>query len=410
MTMMKKEEIREGVIVVGAGPTGALTALGLAQRGVEVLLLEAEDEVVASPRAMVYHWAVLEGLDRLGVLPDIESRGFTTQDFMLRVFETGEDARMSHSVLEPITAYPYNVHLGQHRVVEVALEHLGRLPNAEVRFGTRVESVESIGDRAAVEIEGPGGPARISAPWVLAADGGRSAVRSSLALSFDGITWDHRFVATNIYFPFDEAGDFFVASMLLDPENGAIVARIDNEGMWRWTWGESADLPVESVADRLPARFAALGMGDSGYEVAGFTPYRMHQRAVPNMRSERVLLLGDAAHVTNPTGGLGLTSGLFDLFALIEPLRGVIDGEVGTEVLDEWSRERLDKFLQVASPMASQFNRDVYLERDLEKRRAVIAGAKEAIADPEMNRGRLLAFKGLETGLPEAVGRPVGGA
>jgi len=78
--------------VVGAGPTGALTALGLAQRGRDVVLLEAESEVPDSPRALAYFWHLLEGLDRLGILDDMEARGFRNSKFLNRVLETGVEA------------------------------------------------------------------------------------------------------------------------------------------------------------------------------------------------------------------------------------------------------------------------------------------------------------------------------
>jgi 3-(3-hydroxy-phenyl)propionate hydroxylase/6-hydroxy-3-succinoylpyridine 3-monooxygenase len=62
---------KSDIVVIGAGPVGALLALGLAQRGCEVVLLEAEPDVVPSPRAMVYYWHVLEGLERQALCRDI---------------------------------------------------------------------------------------------------------------------------------------------------------------------------------------------------------------------------------------------------------------------------------------------------------------------------------------------------
>ena len=59
-------------IVVGGGPTGFITALGLAQAGSKVLLIEAEDAVIDSPRAAVYHWSALDGLERLGIREEAE--------------------------------------------------------------------------------------------------------------------------------------------------------------------------------------------------------------------------------------------------------------------------------------------------------------------------------------------------
>lgn len=64
------------VLVVGGGPVGFATALGLARAGVDVALIEAAPVIGDSPRAAVYHWSVLEGLDRLGLLDDVRAAGF----------------------------------------------------------------------------------------------------------------------------------------------------------------------------------------------------------------------------------------------------------------------------------------------------------------------------------------------
>ncbi len=125
----------DGVLIAGAGPVGLITALGLAQAGVAVAVLEAEPAIVDSPRAMVYHWTVLEDLDRLGILADAERRGFRKDDYAFRVFETGEMVRYSIDLLAGETPYAYNVHLGQHELAAIALQHLERLPNATVRSG-----------------------------------------------------------------------------------------------------------------------------------------------------------------------------------------------------------------------------------------------------------------------------------
>src|SRR4051794_35751531 len=96
---------RQNVVIVGAGPTGALLALGLAQRGVEVFLLESQSEVPASPRAMAYFWHVLDGLDRLGILDDVDAAGFRNDAFLNRVLESGLEGEVSLAPVSAVSPY-----------------------------------------------------------------------------------------------------------------------------------------------------------------------------------------------------------------------------------------------------------------------------------------------------------------
>jgi 2-polyprenyl-6-methoxyphenol hydroxylase-like FAD-dependent oxidoreductase len=380
-------ETLDGVLVVGAGPSGLLTGLGLAERGVEVTVLEAEPQIPKSPRAMVYHAVLLDGLETLGVLADADAQGFRNSVLSWRIHETGERVDVD---LSPAS----NLHLGQYELARIALSHLQRT-GAEVRFETGVVDVSAHDDHVVVTAQGPGGRGEIRAPWVIAADGGRSTVRRSLGWSFEGTTWPERFVATNVRYPFDRDG-WANANFLLDPGHGAVIARIDDE-LWRWTWAEPADLLEAEVPERIPGRLAAIGV-DGGYEIDTFSVYSMHQRAVPSMREGRVLMMGDAAHSTNPTGGLGLAAGLFDCFALVDPLTAAIRGEGPEAALDDWAAERLKAFLEFASPMASQLKQTVYNLADLESGRGTLAMMAEGLDDPENIRQRSEMFRALETG------------
>jgi 2-polyprenyl-6-methoxyphenol hydroxylase-like FAD-dependent oxidoreductase len=376
-------ETLDGVLVVGAGPSGLLTALGLAQRGVEVTVLEAEPQIPKSPRATVYHAVLLDGLDRLGVLADADAAGFRNSHLTWIAHENGDRVEVD---LNPAS----NLHLGQYELGQIALAHALRA-GVNVRFSVRGDGVVTRDDHVVVQTE----DGEIRAPWVIGADGARSAVRRSLGLAFEGTTWPERFVATNIRYPFDEHG-WGIANFLLDATHGAILAKIDAE-VWRWTWAEAADLAAETVPERFPQRLAALGV-EHGYEIDVFSPYRMHQRAVPTMRAGRVLLMGDAAHSTNPTGGLGLAAGLFDCFALVDPLTGVVRDHGPEEVLDAWASERRRLFLEFASPMASQLKETIYNCPGLEAAKATLEMIAAGLDDPENIRQRSEMFRALESG------------
>ncbi|HRO59210.1 MAG TPA: FAD-dependent monooxygenase [Burkholderiaceae bacterium] len=363
------------VLIVGAGPVGLLCALGLAREGINVTILESEAGIVDSPRAMVYHWSVLAGLEKLGVLDDAMRTGFSKTDYRYLVHKTGESIEWTLDVLKGHVRHPYNVHLGQNRLAEIALRHVERLGNVELHWSTRFESLVQDEDGVTVEASGPVGVERYRAAWLIGADGARSAVRRNLGLGFDGMTWDKRFVATNIRFDLESLGHPR-STMLLDDVYGAIIAKIDKDDLWRCTYCEDPSLPEEGVADRIPDMLANILPGADSLELVQYSPYRMHQRAASRFRVGRVLLAGDSAHSTNPTGGLGLTSGLFDTYVLYEALAAVIRGEAEDSLLDRYAEERRRVFLEIASPQASENNRLVYdsgdpvrLEEDLRKLR-----------------------------------------
>jgi len=346
------------VIIVGAGPVGLLTALGLARQGVEVTVLDSEPEVVRSPRAAVYFHTTISILKKLGLADEAHAIGLSSTEFAMHWLETGEVMRSDmRDALEPGQEFDHNLHFGQHILAELVIAHLDRLPNARVLWNHAVKALaqDERGVRLAADTDE--GEVRFSAHWVIGADGARSTVRQLAGLPFEGMTWPDRFVATNIDYPFLDFG-FGYANMVVDPDNWAVIGRLGRENLWRLTYGEDAGLDEQSILERLPERFAAILPDPSvPYRIDNFSPYRVHQRCAPSFRVGRVLLAGDAAHACNPCGGLGLTGGVIDADALSDTLGAVIGGRAGESVLDFYAAERRRVFLEVTSPMSANFKR-----------------------------------------------------
>src|SRR4051794_18743829 len=103
----------DSVIVVGAGPVGLVTALGLAQAGVAVQVLDAAQGMATDAREPIYHWSTLPGLDRLGVLQDCIAAGLRNDTWSFRVPRTGERIAFCLDTVADEIAYPFNVHLRQ---------------------------------------------------------------------------------------------------------------------------------------------------------------------------------------------------------------------------------------------------------------------------------------------------------
>lgn len=369
------------VIVVGAGPVGFLTAFGLARRGIDVTLLESEPGINASPRAAIYFPTTLEIIDRLGLLEDAEAIGLPSTRFSMR-FRDGE-AIVSDlaATMPPGTKYDHNLHMGQHILAGLVLEHLERLANARVLWRHKVVGVAQDARGVTLTLETLEGARTLTADWVLGTDGARSAVRALLGLPFEGYTWPDRFVATNVEFDFEKYG-FELANMMPDPVNWAVVARLGRENLWRVTFGEDSGLPEDQVYARIPEHYAAIFPSNDPYRIVAASPYRVQERCAPTFRVGRVLLAGDAAHACNPCGGMGLTTGVIDADALISVMAAVIEGRAGEDVLDFYAKERRRVFLEVTSPIATNFKRTLQ-EADPVKRKADRDGFRANVANPD---------------------------
>jgi 3-(3-hydroxy-phenyl)propionate hydroxylase/6-hydroxy-3-succinoylpyridine 3-monooxygenase len=294
---------------------------------------------------------VIEGLQRLGIREEVEKTGFPRQDYIYLVLKTGERIAFSLDVLNGHAPFPYNLHLGQHQLAEIALRRLAAYPNATVRFDARLTSLSQDAEGVTLQVKARSGTEEMRAKWVIGADGGGSTVRHQLGVGFEGMTWPERFVATNVLFDF-ERHRYARGTFLIDDAHGAVIAKLDNVGLWRCTYMEDASLPEAALLQRLPRTYDAILPGIHDYTVERAAPYRMHQRSAPRYRLGRVVLAGDAAHVTNPTGGLGLTSGLLDSFALYPALAAVVMESADPAVLDRYSDSRREIFLNRVSPQA----------------------------------------------------------
>jgi 3-(3-hydroxy-phenyl)propionate hydroxylase len=384
------------VLVVGGGPVGLINALSLARQGFSVTVVEREADVFRHPRAMTYHWSVMYGLEDLGLLDDMKRVGFMAYESNFHVWATGENVTFSMGVLDGRVAHPYVITLGQDRFAEIVIDHLKQYSNAQIRWNTEVNAVTQTEDQVSVEITVDGQHQTLTADWLIAADGGQSRVRSELGLDFGGLTWPHKFIATNVRYDFGALG-LHVTNYLIDPKIGAVVARVTRDGLWRVTWSEDADLPESELDARVAAQFAALLPADAEWELVSKAMYRMHQRAADNLRVGRVLLVGDAAHITNPTSGFGLVGGLHDSYILSDALGAVLRKEASPDVLDKYSEDRLTAFWTVSSPTSVESKRLVFHSDDADRLEVDLKMFRRVAADPALLLGYWLRGRAIET-------------
>ena len=319
---------RRNVIVVGAGPVGSVAALACARHGHTVTLLEAQTRIDDSPRASTTQPPTLEMLSELGLIDEYLSVGLVSRTFQFWDRPTRRlIAEFDFDRLKGETAFPYVVQTEQHKLANMAIARLRRMANVEVRLGERVTGIAQNAD--AVSVTTP--QSTIEADYVIGADGGRSTIRKALEIEFEGYTWPERFLVITTRFDFQAALGCCLRTYMADPEewtNLFKVAGDDLKGRWRAVFNTREDeKDEEALSDAaVRARLSRIYVPERERDYLHLNLYAVHQRVASHFRKGRVFLCGDAAHVNNPIGGLGLNSGIHVAWALSELLHGVLTG------------------------------------------------------------------------------------
>ena len=383
------------IVIAGGGPVGVVTALALARQGLDVQLFEAEARVNDSPRAATTHAATLEILEDLGLVEEVTKRGLIEPKF--RIWDRASRtiiAEFNFGVLKNDTRYPYVVQCEQHKLANIALDRLRALPNVAVEFSARVGGFEQFDDRVEVEVETATGRRRVSASYLIGADGGRSTVRKGLEIEFEGYTHPERFLVLTTTYPFGTEFAECSRNYFSDPDEWAALFKVtgdDGNGLWRVVFPtrlmESEEEAFEEAA--VQARLQRFFPKPGPYPVVHRNIYNVHQRVAAAFRKGRAFLAGDSAHVNNPLGGLGLNFGIHDGVELSSLLGRVMRREVPPDILDLYDRFRRPLNVEYVQQQTIA-NKKRLEEKDPAMRAKSNASLRAIAADPAAHRAYLL--------------------
>lgn len=365
-------------------------ALFLIAQGVPVTVLERGRVPHSDPRAATYHPPSLEILEASGVTEELHARGIVAPKWQFRDRAEGLIAEFDLGVLAPDTRYPYRLQCEQHKLVDMLERRVAASPLAQVIHDAEVVGVTQDEHGVDVEVKNEAGEiSQFRGRYLLGADGGRSAVRKSQGIGFEGFTYPERFLVITTTFDFEPLG-FAYSNYTMDPVEWTATFKVPGHGgngLWRCVFPTDPAADERDLLDFVKAERKVQGFipRSEPYEIVHTNLYAVHQRVASSYRSGRVLLSGDAAHVNNPLGGMGLNFGLHDAHNLAEQIGKIWRGEGGEELLDLYDRQRravAQQYLQTQTIA----NKQMLEERDPTRRAERKVEMRRMAADPELAR------------------------
>lgn len=399
--LTRANRMRHAVAIVGAGPVGLSAAIDLAMRGVRTILLDDNDTVSIGSRAICWSKRTLEIFDRLGVAGPMLEKGVSWQ--IGRVYHRDRELYSFNLLPERHHKMPAFINLQQYYVEEYLIERLAEFAElVDVRWRNSVRAVHQVDDAVCIDVDTPDGPYTLEASWLIAADGARSTVRSSLDLPFEAEVFEEKFLIADVMV----AGDFpserrFWFEPTFDPGQSVLIHR-QPDAVFRidFQLGWDADAAVERQAERVAERVRRVLGHDVAFELEWSSIYTFRCARLERFMHGRVLFAGDSAHVVSPFGARGGNGGIQDVDNLCWKLASVLSGDAPLQLLESYNTERVracEENMRHSSRTTRFMTPKTRTEREL--RDAVLALAAEfPFARTLVNSGRLsrpCSFEGL---------------
>ncbi len=379
------------VIVVGAGPVGCTAALALAQRGIPVLLLERELALPDDLRASTVHPSSLDFLDTIGVAERIVPLGLNAPIYQYRDRQSGDFINFDLGVLGDVTRFPMRLQCEQFKITRVIVAMLTEIEHVEVRLGVEVSDVVPDADGVTLTVRDRQGRIDlVHASYAIACDGAASTIRKRLGIEFEGFTYPEKFLSIGSPLDFTQyLPGLANVSYISDPDEWCALVRV--VGSWRIVFPTDSAvdddvLLADEHVDRLMRTFIPIR---EPFAIFHRSIYRVHQRVAETFHHGRVLLAGDAAHLNNPLGGMGMNSGIHDAFNAVDKIVRILAGREDPEpLLAHYTRQR--RMVAVEYVQASSMrNKRLLEERDPAVRRERFDELRAIAADPARARDYL---------------------
>ena len=329
------------VLICGAGPVGLVAGLRLARAGIETMVIDKESQVSNDFRASTFHPPTLEMLDELGLTQGLIAEGLISPTWQIRQHESHDKALFDLSVLQADTPYPFRLQCEQRVLTRLADAKAQSTPNLLVQYGSELTHLDQDTHGTTATISTPNGTEQIRASYFIAADGARSICRKLTGMTFTGETYPETTILATTTFKFEEVlPELSNVNYVWCKDGTFSLLRLPS--IWRCSLYSDLDETVEQALEphAIERKLQRIFPQSQPYNVVEIRSYRIHRRLIDHYRVGRVVFAGDSAHLTSPSGGMGMNGGIHDAVNLTDKLIDILCKGASEELLDLYSRQR----------------------------------------------------------------------
>ncbi|KAJ9626695.1 hypothetical protein H2204_009965 [Knufia peltigerae] len=374
------------IIIIGFGPVGSLLSLLLAQKGIPSTVLEILPSYPDEPRAVGLFGPSHFVFQDAGIYDEVarQADSATGLCYRKRAVDDGKGSQrfgdiIAAAVLVDGTSGPpkpgdHYFLLPQAKLVTICAAKLKSDPTldslVDVKLGFKFLSSRETENGVEVTAESVDGTTHVfEGSYLVAADGSRSSVRKQLGLKLYGYSWPERLIASDLIRTVDHV-DKLPGIIVVDQVYWGVVTPLEpitpgKPGLWRVSVAiTDSSIPYEKLDDEEfvveQIRRQLDGPKDQPFHLIRHRPYKMHQLLCSTMRKGRTFLSGDAAHINNPIGGLGLNTGILDADALAQTFVRVLKEGSPESLFDRYSLERRRVFQTIVDPISTANKRRIH--------------------------------------------------
>jgi 3-(3-hydroxy-phenyl)propionate hydroxylase len=336
---------RYPVAIIGAGPIGLAAAVDLATKGVPSIVLDDNNVVSIGSRAICWAKRTLEIFDRLGIGERMLAKGVTWKTG--RLFHGSSEVYNFDLLPEEGHKYPAFINLQQYYVEQYLVERAKEFPDLiDLRFKNKVVEHQDNGDHITLQVETPFGNYELKADYTIVCDGAGSPTRKRMGLPFDGQTFEEHFLIADVEMeesPFETQVPerwFWFEPEFHSGQSALLHKQPDNIYRIDLQLGPESDPKLEATEEKVFPRIKAI-VGDKPFKLDWMSVYKFRCAKLERFVHNRMLFVGDSAHVVSPFGARGGNGGIQDVDNICWKLAAVIKAEADASLLETYNEERV---------------------------------------------------------------------